>query len=157
MCGGGSGGGGGGADGGRGDHGGRAEARGFTTTGQRGEIAEGSTFNYADSSIGRFMGDTRTDQQIEDDVAVTEGLETGQKTVRGAGGRSINVSSYERDIATPSGGVLGRMNSAPTVGSILGSGISAVVGGPVGFVVGRLGGAVIDQTLGSRSQIPFDR
>ena len=152
-----------GVRGGRGDRGGRAEAAGLggtgvDDTGNRGEIAEGSTFNYATSAMGRFTGDTRSDQDIANDVAVTEGLERGLQTVRGARGQTINVSSYSRNLSSPTpGSLFDRMNSAPTVGSILGSGISAVVGGPVGFVVGKLGGAVIDQTLGSRSQIPFDK
>ncbi|MEK9748470.1 MAG: hypothetical protein VW443_07300 [Pseudomonadales bacterium] len=114
-----------------------------------GQSMREGTFNHANSAIGRWLGDNRSDQQIEDDAAVTEGLKTGQRTVRGSNGRSIDVASYSRDIA-PSSGMLARLNSAPSIG--LFSSAASLAPFPAN-IPARIVGGMIDDRLGTRATL----
>jgi len=99
-----------------------------------------STYNYADSTIGRLMGDNRSDQDIQNDRAQTEALERGDATFRTASGRSVSTRDYSRDMVAPTrGGVLANMNERPGVGTLLGAAASFLTPGPfpVGTLVGQ--------------------
>ena len=143
-----------GVRGGRGDIGGRAEAFGTPVdpTGTRGEVAEGATFNNMRSWHGRMFGDTRSDQQIANDIAVTEALEANRSTFTTARGRQASVASYDRGRSPPTpGSLLDQVNQPPTVGGAVGLGVSTLIGGPLGFIAGRAARGVVNSQLGSRS------
>lgn len=143
-----------GVRGGRGDIGGRAEAYGAPadTTGTRGEIASDATFNNMRSWSGRITGDTRSDQDIANDVAVTNALEKNQSTFTTARGRQQSVSTYSRGRSPPTpGSLLDSVNQPPTVGGVVGLGVSTLIGGPAGFLAGRASRSVVNSQLGSRS------
>ncbi|MAN64633.1 MAG: hypothetical protein CMI60_22100 [Parvibaculum sp.] len=88
-----------------------------------------TTYNYSDSTIGRFLGDNRSDQQVQDDS-----------------------QGYSRDMVAPSrGGVLADLNAPPTVGGFAGFGASSLIGGPLGFVAGQAVRMGVNSLLGDRS------
>jgi hypothetical protein len=143
-----------GVRGGRGDIGGRAEGYGAPAdeTGTRGEVAAGATFNSMRSWSGRAFGETRSDQDIANDQAVSEALEEGRSTFKTARGRQAAVASYNRGRSPPTpGSLMDSVNKPPTVGGVVGFGVSTLIGGPVGFVAGRAVSGVVNSQLGSRS------
>lgn len=112
-----------------------------------------STYNYADSTIGRFMGDNRSDQDINNDQAQTDALNRGDETFTLAGGGTASARGYSRDMVAPTrGGGLDRMND-PNIGlgDVLGMGVRAAVGGPIGMVAGRLAGGAFTSMFPSTS------
>ena len=107
-----------------------------------------STYNYADSHIGRWMGDNRSDQTIANDRAQTEALERGDETFKTASGRTVSTRNYSRDFVTPSrGGVLANMNQAPSIG--LFSSAASLAPFPAN-IPARIVGGFIDDRLGTR-------
>jgi hypothetical protein len=143
-----------GVRGGRGDIGGRAEAYGAPAdpTGTRGEVAAGATFNSMRSWSGRVFGETRSDQDIANDQAVSNALEEGRSTFTTARGRQASVAGYSRGRSPPTpGSLLDQVNQPPTVGGAVGLGVSTLIGGPLGFVAGRAARGVVNSQLGSRS------
>jgi len=112
-----------------------------------------STYNYADSTIGRFMGDNRSDQDIANDRAQTEALERGDQTFTLASGATTSTRGYSRDMVAPSrGGALDRMaNPSIGLGDVLGLGVRAAVGGPIGMVAGQVAGRAFTSMFPSTS------
>ena len=98
----------------------------------------GATYNNADSTIGRWMGSTRSDQAIANDRAVTDAMGRGDNTFINDRGKSQTVSSYSRSASPPTAGsFLANMNSAPTISGFLGAAASMLVGGIPGIVAGQ--------------------
>tara|TARA_A100000172_G_scaffold17135_1_gene9419 strand:+ start:612 stop:971 length:360 start_codon:yes stop_codon:yes gene_type:complete len=106
------------------------------------------TYNYADSTVGRFFGDNRSDQDIQNDQAQTAALERGDATFRTASGRSVSTRGYSRDSVAPSrGGVLDQMNQPPSIG--LFSSAASLAPFPAN-IPARFVGGLIDDRLGTR-------
>ena len=65
-----------------------------------------------EDSVMGIMGDTRTEAEVAQDMAVTEALERGETTyVDPTTGMTKDVSDYSRDFAPPTpGGLLDQMN-----------------------------------------------
>jgi len=124
-----------GVKGGRGDRGGRAEGAGISNADDgrdvgsgtnvgtnRGEIAEGATFKSATGWVARFIGDTRSDQDIKFD--------------KGEGPKG--QTSRNKSPPTP-GSILANINTRPDFGTFLG----AVASVPFRFPLGILAGAAV--------------
>ena len=118
-----------------------------------GQSMRPGTFNAANSMLGRFTGDNRSDQQIENDRRQTAAIERGDKTFEKVEG-GIGQSSGYRDLVAPqAGGLLANLNSPPTVGGIAGFGASRLIGGPVGFVAGQAVRMGVNTLLGDRATL----
>tara|TARA_R100001463_G_scaffold44124_3_gene91827 strand:- start:5193 stop:5648 length:456 start_codon:yes stop_codon:yes gene_type:complete len=147
MCGGGGGG------GGDSDTSTRPGEEGFNPNAPSGKQGgEAQTYSSAMSTVGSFLGDNRSDQQIADDQAVTNALTSGSSTFTNALGQVQSVAGYERDFA-PSTGFLAALNSPPTVGGFAGFGASSLIGGPLGFVVGQGVRMGVNSLLGDRATL----
>ena len=118
-----------------------------------GQSMRPGTFKAANSAIGRFVGENRSDQEIKNDQAVTDALERGDKNFVDAGGRTRSVAGYSRDsyMSDPDS-LLGRMNDPRVgLGDVLGMGVRAAVGGPIGMVAGQVAGQTFTSMFPSTS------
>ena len=142
MCGGGGGGGG----------GGESEAdRMDREDRELGQSQRAGTFEFANSTLGTFLGDNRSDQQIENDQRQTEAIERGDKTFERVEGGRASTAGYRDLVAPQAGSLLANLNSPPTVGGFAGFGTSSLIGGPLGFVAGQAVRMGVNSLLGDRS------
>ena len=118
-----------------------------------GQSMRPGTFKAANSTVGRFVGENRSDQEIKNDQAVTDALERGDKDFVEAGGRTRSVAGYSRDsyMSDPDS-LLGRMNDPRVgLGDVLGMGVRAAVGGLPGLAVGQVAGRAFTSMFPSTS------
>ena len=117
-----------------------------------GQSMRPGTFRGANSMLGRFLGDNRSDQQIENDRRQTEALERGDDFFERVEGGKASVRGYRDTVAPQAGGLLDRMNN-PSIGlgDVLGMGVRAAVGGPVGMVAGQVAGRAFTSMFPSTS------
>ena len=118
-----------------------------------GQSMRPGTFEAANSTIGRFVGENRSDQEIKNDQAVTDALERGDKNFVDAGGRTRSVAGYSRDsyMSDPDS-LLGRINDPRVgLGDVLGMGVRAAVGGLPGMVAGQVAGRTFTSMFPSTS------
>jgi hypothetical protein len=152
MCFGGGGNGGGGGDSAVSTRPGEEAYNPNAPAGQRG--GEGQTYSSAMRGTGRWTGDTRSDQEIQDDVAVTEALWRGDRTFTDARGNQRSVAGYSRNMSQPlAGSLLAGLNDPPTIGGATGFAASRMIGGPVGFLVGQGLRMGVNSLLGDRSSL----
>lgn len=118
---------------------------------QRG--GEAQSYTAAMGTVGNFMGETRSDQDIENDRAVTEALERGEDKFVDAFGRTQNVANYSRDFSPPTPGSLMARAADPNigVGDVLGMGVSSLVGGVPGMIAGQIVGRSFTSAFPSTS------
>jgi hypothetical protein len=116
-----------------------------------GEEAGGERQTYRSAMTGMVesnIGDTRSDQDMENDSRLSEALERGDRSFTNVNtGRSVNVNNYSRAPSAPiAGSPLANLNSPPSVG-LFGSLGSFIPG--VGGFAGRIVGGAIDRSLGT--------
>ena len=107
---------------------------------------ERQTYRTAMGPIGQFMGGQESDQDYENDRRVGDALrgdldpETGERMFTNVNtGRRQSVGSYSRESSgVRPGSVLANISSGPSLGTLLGAGVSMVVGGIPGIVAGQM-------------------
>ncbi len=112
---------------------------------------EPQTYEHATSS---WIGDSRSDEQISDDVAVTAAMERGADTYKDSKGYSRSVADYSRDFSPPApGSLLAEANTAPDVYTALGAVASLMAPGLKGTLLGQTvnrGGRAIGNYFSSK-------
>jgi hypothetical protein len=113
------------------------------------------TYNTANNAFnsGWFnFGNTRSDQDIFNDQAVTTALGNGQNNFVNSNGITQTVSSYERDISPPTpGSVYANANKAPTATSMLGLGLGMLTSGLIPGITGMIAGQGVNAAVNSMS------
>ena len=113
------------------------------------------TYNNANNAFnsGWFnFGDTRSDQDIFNDQAVTTALGEGKDTFVNSNGIEQTVASYERDISPPTkGSVYSNVNNAPTATSMLGLGLGMLTSGLIPGITGMIAGQGVNAAVNSMS------
>ena len=118
-----------------------------------GQSMRAGTFKNANSMLGRFTGDNRSDQQIANDRAQTEALERGDETFNLVEGGIGQTSGYRDLVAPQSGGALAALNAPATVGGLAGFAASTLIGGPLGFAAGQATRMGVNTLLGDRATL----
>jgi hypothetical protein len=112
-----------------------------------GQSQRPGTFISANSWLGRLTGDNRSDQQIENDQRQTDAIERGDRTFERVEGGRASTAGYRDLVAPQAGGLLARMNQAPSIG--LFSSAASLAPFPAN-IPGRVVGGMIDDRLGTR-------
>ncbi len=120
---------------------------------QFGQSMRAGTFKNANSWLGRWEGDNRSDQDIENDRRQTAALERGDETFEMVQGGRGKTAGYREGIPYQAGGFWDRLNQPPTIGGIAGFATSTLVGGPVGFVAGQGVRSGVNTLLGDRATL----
>ena len=125
---------------------------------------EAQTYRSATSTLGGWVGDNRSDQQMADDDAYNRAMDRRGSydettSFTNSRGQNVSLASYglagggPRAGAAGSTGLFGALNSAPTIGGIAGTAASRLIGGPVGFVAGQAVRMGVNTLLGDRSSL----
>lgn len=109
---------------------------------------------FADSRVGQFLGETRSDDRIANDKAVTAAIESGSSTFIDTFGQVQTVADYAPDASPPTEGSPLDFNqplsfSIGPIGlatSLLTGGLSKVASSGLGFLAGKA-----DKALGMPS------
>ena len=106
------------------------------------EEAGGEAQTYRSSMTGVIesnTGDTRSDQDMENDSRLSEALERGDQEFKDATtGKTRNVDTYGRSASPPlEGSLLANLNTRPSVGTLLGAATSFALGGIPGTIAGQ--------------------